>query len=199
MKKIFFCILLICAALPLSVKAQETNKFWLGGNFGYIVKKQNDLNLTSYKILPEFGYAWSNQWAVGISIGYVHSEASSPYFYDFLPSSYRLATQGIVIAPFIRFSFLQGGLAKLFVDGGIAFSNGEVKVSNPMNETSYDSQSSELGLRPGVAFNVSKHIAIIGKFGFLGMQYQKIHNEEYYTFGLDFDMTQLQIGVNISF
>jgi len=197
MKKIF-CILLVCAVLPLSVKAQETNKFWLGGNFGYIVKKQNGLNLTSYKILPEFGYAWSKQWAVGISIGYVHLEESS--LYDiFLSSSYRLTTQGIVIAPFIRFSFLQGSFAKLFVDGGIAFSNGEVKVSNPMNETSYDSQSSELGLRPGVAFNVNKHIAIIGKFGFLGMQYQKIHNEEYYTFGLDFDLTQLQIGVNISF
>lgn len=198
MKKVFFCILLICTALPLHTEAQDMNKFWIGGNFGYIIKKYDGLNLTTYKVLPEFGYAWSDRWAVGISIGYVHSEESS--FASFPLSHDRLITQGIVIAPFVRFSFLQGSLGKLFVDGHISYTNGEVKAGNSMwAYSSYDTHAEEFGLRPGVAFNVNKHIVITGKFGFLGLQFQKINEQEYSSFGFDFDLTQLLIGLNISF
>ena len=57
----------------------------------------------------------------------------------------------------------------------------------------------EVGFRPGVAINVSDNLTLTGKFGFLGYQYEKFGSKKTNTFGFDFDLSQIQLGLNFVF
>ncbi|MDR0575275.1 MAG: porin family protein [Tannerella sp.] len=208
MKKLFFTLTLMCVLFSTG-NAQTTGKFWLGGNIGFsstIV--EDDVRNTSYSILPEFGYIFSERWALGVNVGYSYSKTTnyidiptlgSDFIYTYTRYNLVNSTDNFSIVPFVRYSFLKGSIGNLFVDGSIGYTYGKQIVE----KTDYtigketETHTVETGFRPGVAINLSNHVAITGKFGFFGYQRSKEEEQNTDYFGFSINMRQFQVGVNI--
>jgi len=185
MKKILLTLTVILG-LTTTVNAQEAGKFWVGGSVGFKTSKVTDGDrLTNYNIVPEFGYVLNDNWGLGINLGYKHDERAV--------AGLKQKTDGFTVNPFARYSFLKGNIGNLFIDGGAGYSYSKVK------STDTKVHELEVGFRPGVAINVSDKVALTGKFGFLGYQYEKYGDRKTNTFGFDFDLRQIQLGVNFVF
>ena len=72
MKKIVVLIFVVMAAL--SAKAQ----FYVGGNVA--LWHNDDADNTSFLIEPEFGYNFSERWAVGATLGFAHNSKETVGF-----------------------------------------------------------------------------------------------------------------------
>lgn len=184
MKKLFFT-LAVMFGLTSVVNAQ-TGKVWIGGSTGFNTSKVTDgERLTNFNITPEVGYMLSDNWGVGMKLGYAHKE------YNVLDG--KAKSDGFTVSPFARYSFLRGNIGGLFVDGGAGYTYSKVK------STDTKVHELEVGFRPGVAINVSDNLTLTGKFGFLGYQYEKFGSQKTNTFGFDFDLSQIQLGLNFVF
>jgi len=168
------------------VSAQDVGKVWVGGSVGVNTSKVTDGDrLTNYKLLPEIGYVLSDNWGIGIKLGYAHNEYNV--------EDKKMKSDGFMVNPFARYAFLKGDIGGLFVDGGAGYAYSKIK------STSTKVHEFEVGLRPGVSINVSDKVALTGKFGFIGYQYEKFGSKKTNTFGFDFDLSQVQLGMNILF
>jgi len=185
MKRLFFT-LAIMVSLTSVVSAQTVGQFWGGGSIGITSSKEKDgLRLTNYNIMPEAGYQVTDYLGIGVKLGYYHDENNE--------GGVKEKINGFKINPFARYSFLQGNIGKLFVDGGVGYEYAKNKLADAkIHEL-------EVGFRPGVAINVSNRVALTGHYGFIGYQYEKYGNKKTNTFSFDFDMSQVQFGVNIIF
>lgn len=185
MKKLLLSLAIIFG-LSTVANAQEVGKMWIGGSVGVKTSKVKDGDrLTNFNIIPEFGYVLSDNWGIGIKLGYEHNE--------YLEKADKMKSDGFLVNPFARYAFLKGDLGGLFVDGGAGYSYNKIK------STSEKIHEFEVGFRPGVSINVSDKIALTGKFGFLGYQYEKFGEKKTNSYGFDFDLSQVQFGLNIIF
>lgn len=193
MKKLIFTLAIMLGVTTMSY-AQDAGKIWVGGSVGIKTSKTDGMDrLTSYNILPEVGMVLNDNWGLGIRLGYAHKE-----FFNTLTTSEgtsidRMKLDGFTVAPFARFSFLKGDIGNLFIDGGVDYTHSKYKGENTK------AHNLDVGFRPGVAVKVSDNIALLGKFGFLGYQYEKFGSVKTNSFGFDFDMSQIQFGANIFF
>lgn len=185
MKRLFLSLAVILSFSTV-VNAQNVGKMWIGGSVGVNTSKVKDGDrLTNYNIIPEVGYMLSDNWGLGVKLGYTHNEYNS--------ESTKMKSDGFMVNPFARYAFLKGDLGGLFIDGGAGYSYSKIKT------TSTKVHELEVGFRPGVSINVSDKIALTGKFGFIGYQYEKFGERKTNSFGFDFDLSQVQLGLNIVF
>jgi hypothetical protein len=208
MKNLFFTLTLMCGLSAVG-NAQTTGKFWLGGNVGFgstII--EDDIRNTSYSILPEFGHILSEHWAIGVNVGYSYSETTNyidiptignDFSYTYTRYNVVSSTNNFSIAPFVRYSFLKGSIGNLFVDGSIGYTYGKQTVEEAAYIIGKETEmhTVEIGFRPGVAINLSNHVAITGKFGFYGYQHSREEERNTDYFGFSINMRQFQLGVNI--
>lgn len=184
--KRFVLVLAAVVALTLTAGAQEAGRIWTGGSLGIKTSKiSGGGKLTNFSIIPELGYNLSDCWGIGLKLGYRHDES--------YVSQAKVKSDGFTVNPFVRYSFLNGKTGGLFVDTGAGYSYGKEKG------TGIKKHEWEAGLHPGVRFNVSENVALTGRFGFLGYQYEKYGDRKTSTFGFDFDLAQVQVGMNIVF
>lgn len=167
---------------------------WVGGTADIWSSKVKGADSElSFKVMPEFGYILNENLAVGIALGGSHNKVH----YSFGDLSVSEGLNSYTVNPFLRYTFLKGELGSLFFDGGVAYNWS--KVTNGGQKTS----GLDVGLKPGVAVNVSNKISLIGKFGFLGYNYTKVgEGKEAVTrnqFGLNLDMRNVELGVNFKF
>lgn len=185
MKKVLLS-LMVLLGLTSVVNAQNPGNFWVGGSVGLETSKVKDgARLTNYNIIPEIGYVLSDNWGVGIKLGYAHDE--------YTLNDAKMKSNGFTVNPFVRYSFLKGDIGGLFVDGGAGYTYSKIKSSDTKTH------EFEVGFRPGVAINVSDKVALTGKFGFIGYQYEKMGSRKTNSFAFDFDLSQVLLGVNIVF
>lgn len=199
MKKLFFTLALALGALTVS--AQEAGSMWVGGSVGFSSSKVKGLDSqVSYKILPEFGYILSDNLAVGINVGYGHSEgleAGDDLVSALFSETAMPEADKFIVAPFLRYTFLKGSVGALFVDGGVGYTHTKFKMGEA-GDVKLD--QFEVGFRPGVAFNVSERVALTGKFGFLGYEHGKVkEGGKIDTFGFNFDLSNILIGASLKF
>jgi len=193
MKKLIFT-LAIMLGLATTVSAQEVGQMWIGGSVGFNSTKIGDGDrVSSYRIIPEIGYAFAENMGVGIKLGYAHNKNVLTSFSD----KALYAKDAFTVNPFIRMAFLKGSMGSLFVDGGAGYTYG--KTDKDADGDSIKLNAWEVGFRPGVAVNVSSRITLTGKFGFLGYQHAKIGEVKGDDFGFDFDLGQTELGVSIVF
>ncbi len=186
MKKLFFT-LAIMFGLTTVVNAQDSGKIWVGGSVGIKTSKVTDGDrLTNYNIVPEVGYMTSDNLGVGIKLGYAHKE------YEGLDGA-KAKADGFTVNPFVRYSFLKGDIGGLFVDGGAGYTYSKLK------STDTKVHELEVGFRPGVAINVAKNVSLTGKFGFLGYEYEKYGSTKTNSYGFNFDLDQIQLGMILVF
>lgn len=171
MKKLLLLAVVLLATM--GVKAQD---MYLGGSLN--VWRNSTENATSFKIAPEIGYNFNEKWAVGAELNYAHDYQNNA------------TTNTFSIAPYIRWSYYQNDVVRLFLDG--TGSLGVVKVKD--GDTS---KAGQIGLRPGVAIKLNDHFSFIAKYGFLG--YRRNVNTSGDSFGLELSSEDLSIGFHYAF
>ncbi|GAB6010541.1 outer membrane beta-barrel protein [Viscerimonas tarda] len=183
MKKLIMT-LAVALGVFAAATAQETGEIWVSGNFGIssISVKGGD-DYFGYKFIPEVGYIINDQIALGLGIGISQTE----FNFEELKAVRKL--QAVTVSPFIRYSVSKGDIGGIFVDAGIDY-------------TKYKSRDTDLwgiGLKPGVALNVSDRVQLTAKVGFLGYELSKIRDEKTSRFGLDLNLSRALFGVELIF
>lgn len=171
MKKIL--LMAAFAVATLSANAQV----WIGGGLGFNTEKPKDHDAqTVFTIAPQIGYNLDEQFSLGLELGLkMANEAAGDY-------------TDVTVAPFVRYTFAKAGIASFFVDGGFGLASHKVKGADA--ETVW-----HVGLRPGIALNVSDHVSIISEMGWLGYQ----HRENWNRFSLNANQNALKLGVYYTF
>ena len=193
MKKLF---LTIAVALGVFSAAGAQNNMWVGGTAGvWSSKVKGEDSQLSFKVMPEFGYILNSNLGLGIAIGAAHTHGGLDFDGNDLTS--KGSRNEYKVNPFVRYTFLKSDLGGLFFDGGVAYdwskgTSGGTKANGL-----------EVGLRPGIAINVSNKVSLLGKFGFLGYQHTKEGEGDAAvksdSFGFDFDMRNVEFGINYKF
>lgn len=177
-------LVVLCAAL--SVNAQV----YLGGTVGLssIGAEEGD-DQTSFKILPEIGYKFNNNWAVGTTIGYEKGT------FSMLSNNLSNAdnVKAFTFAPYARYTFVNSKHVSVFMDMGFDFVSGEAANT--------DFTAFAVGIKPGVAVNFDKHWSFVTKVGFLG--YEEVNPEgpknNTHAFGFDVNGNNLTFGLYYNF
>lgn len=127
---------------------------YVGGSLGIAsVKNGNADAETTYKFLPEIGYNINDEFAIGVTVGY--EKGNSNILSDNFGAN--INHEKFTIAPYVRYNIPVSNTVKLFVDGGVGF--GSIKDNGT---------ELQLGLKPGVAFNMSDKLSFVTHFGFVG-------------------------------
>lgn len=200
MKKMFLT-LAVALGVFASASAQEAGQMWVGGTAGvWSSKVKGGDSELSFKVMPEFGYNFTDNLAVGVVIGGAHVHGEDLKF-DGGDQTSKTSRNIYSVSPFLRYAVIKGDLGSLFVDGGVGYEWGKVcGVDSKLNNL-------EVGFRPGVSLNVSSKVALVSKFGFLGYQNHKTTTGKGEgkiksttdNFGLDLDLRNIQLGAVVKF
>ena len=168
MKKVFLTLAVVFMAVAANAQA------WMGGSFGFNTFKANSdaSPIFTYSIAPEIGYHFAEKWDAAVGLGY-SGAYSKDVDHTLLGDVTTISTSSkFSIEPYVRYSVVKLGKVGFFVDGGIKYTTGSMKITvngevmvNPENQTTFWA-----GLQPGVSFAASDKItfaARIGSFGYL--------------------------------
>lgn len=177
MKKIILFIFIAIATL--SVKAQGV---YTGGSLG--VWHNDDADRTSITIAPEVGYNFNEKWSLGVALDYTHETLK-------ITDSKKATINKFAIAPYVRYSYFEKGIVRLFLDGGFGIATVKYGDSKS-NENGFN-----VGITPGLSIKLAEHFNFITKVGFLG--YQEDYFEEGSAFGFKLSSENLTFGFHYEF
>ena len=177
---------LLCAFLLLgfSIYAQEDENlgfqkgdFFISGNieFSILDSSDDDLETTTFSIIPSAGYFVSDHFAVGARLGYstVNNETST---IDLTNNSFIIGAFGqYVFTPEKKFSFT-GTLALNYINSDVENLEGAESTVDVF----------QASLAPGIYYFLSKSIAIVSSVGILSYQ----------NFGGDADASSFTLSLN---
>ena len=103
-------LLVVVMLATIAVKAQD---IYVGGSLN--VWRNSTGNTTSFKIAPEIGYNFNETWALGAELAYGHEYAN------------KVSMNSFDFAPYIRFSYYESGIVRLFLDGTASIGFDKVK------------------------------------------------------------------------
>ncbi len=167
-----FLLILSVAVFTITAQAQ----IYVGGSFGITHNSNSDI--TTFSITPEVGYNFNDNWAFAAELGYTHNNGENSNVNSFH------------VAPYARWSFFNKGMFRLFVDGGLGFSTSKT--------TDHDRKNGfEIGIKPGIALDLTKNFSFIAKYGFLGFRDDYKYNNS--VSGLSASTEDLSIGFLINF
>lgn len=171
MKKVLLLMVVMLATVV--VNAQE---IYVGGALN--IWRNSTGNATSFKIAPEVGYNFNDIWGIGAELNY-----SNNYVEGVTVSSFT-------IAPYLRWSYYQNDVVRLFLDGTAAIGFNKIEGEDT-------TKAGEIGLRPGIAVKLSDHFSFVAKYGFLG--YRRNVETVGDSFGLRLTSEDLSIGFHYEF
>lgn len=158
MKKI---ITILCLALASLGTTAVAGNWYIGGNVGFMHKSDRDKSTNQFSLIPEAGYNFNDTWAFGGTIGYTYLNTN--------PKGAATDTNLNLfqINPYARWTYFRtsNNLVQLFIDGSVGFGIGSTEYENDGTKTAV---TYEIGLKPGVAFNITNHFSIVAHIGFLG-------------------------------
>lgn len=181
MKKIFMT--LVATAMAVSMNAQV----YVGGSVGVGSVKLGSADAeTTYKFVPEVGYSFNSDWAVGVALGYqkgLCSLGNGSYGQD-------VSTELLQVSPYVRYTAAKSKLVNVFVDGGVGF--GSYKDLGTQFQ---------IGLRPGLAVNLSENVSFVTHVGFIGFESfsPKGDGDSSNTVGVDLDGNNITFGLYFNF
>lgn len=179
---------LVVAAMAVSANAQ----LYVGGGVGLTSSKWDTdgaENVTSYKFIPEIGYNFTDDMAVGIAFGWLGSNKGG--------------AKAFSMNPYLRYTFLKQGMVSVFADATVGYAHA---YSDPIYEDKRfkSVDGIEAGIKPGVAFNVTDKFSVVAHVGFLGWEQVKLENYTGGTakrnnYGLDLDGNNLSLSLYYKF
>ena len=173
MKK--FLMTLIIALMAISANAQV----YVGGGVGIASTSYgDDEDVTTFKFVPEVGYAFNNEWAAGVAFGWEGANKG---------------TKTVMVNPYVRWTFVRSGKVSAFVDGSFEYDH--------VYGNGADIDGISFGLKPGVAVGLTNHLSFVTHIGFLGYEHVKDNDTDTKvdTWGLDFDGRNIIFGLYYSF
>lgn len=156
---------------------------YIGGTAGISSNKIGDEDSkTAYKLIPEIGYQFNNEWEAGIEVGIQKGDVC------------KIARVGdattFTIAPYVRYTAVETKLVSFFLEGTIGY--GSVSKGG--------GDFYEAGIKPGWAVKLSNHVNLITKIGFLGYRgYSPEEGKSSSTFGVDADANNISFGAIYKF
>lgn len=157
MKKFF--VMAIMAVMAVGASAQ----WYVGGSLNFGQTKQtvsvNDevarVKTTTFGVAPEVGYNFSENWAFGgvLDLGYTKQAG--------------IKTTMIQVNPYARYTYYKSGMVSLFLDGTVGLGFGWSKAGGEKSDTAV---SYAIGLKPGVALNLTENFSLVAHIGLLGYQ-----------------------------
>lgn len=215
MKKLF--AILILFACVATAHAQ----YYVGGSFGFTSTSVKDGESgSSFKIIPNLGYQVNEDISVGLQIGYSHGLASFGslstsdvksmlsnvigYYSDINMDDMKL--NGFTIAPYLRYNLIKTGGLSVFLEGYLGYNSISTDETPSLNEDEGPGDKAtfnafELGIRPGMSYNLAGNFDLVCKFGALG--YMSAKEKESDTtisrVGLSFDTYNLLFGFQYRF
>lgn len=172
---------MVMAATTFAASAQ----LYVGGEVGFWREWQKGANNTEFSLQLEVGYGLSDKLGIGTVIGYLYNYSDG------------IKTNAFVVAPYLRYTFLKLDKVNLFVDGGFGFATYKNKVSGFSDDAK---NAWEVGLKPGVAINLTDKLSFVTHFGFFG--YRDADEEEIFGnngVGFDLNGNQLTFGLYYNF
>ncbi|MBR4389180.1 MAG: outer membrane beta-barrel protein [Prevotella sp.] len=173
MKKILMT--LTVAVMAISANAQV----YVGGGFGVAsASVDGGDDVTTYKFVPEVGYAFNDEWAAGVAFGW---EGASE------------GAKTVSVNPYVRWTFVKSGRVSAFVDGSFEYDH--------IYGNGADIDGISFGLKPGLAVGLTNHLSFVTHIGFLGYENAKDNNTDIKvdTWGLDLDGRNITFGLYYSF
>lgn len=175
MKKIYMTLVAMVFAVCASAQV------YVGGNAGIANVEVGDEDETVYSLLPEVGYKFNSSWAAGVNFGWSKAGLSARNGDMDITS----LTRTFEINPYARYTFLKGKLVNVFCEAGFGYKhyNGADDVLS-------------IGLKPGLELKLDK-FSLIARTGFIG--YKKNDNNDSSIWGMDFDGSNISLGVFYNF
>lgn len=214
-------ILVLLITLSLSLAAHETanaqtGTVFAGGGIGFSSQSDKlegtafedfEESVITFSVTPSIGYYVTDDLAVGLGLGFESSSLEDEV--DDIEQSRSV----FFIAPFARYVSEVTESMKLFGQFGVTYGFGTGEEETPGGNT-IESEVTliEVGIHPGLTFFLSESWAIEPTFGFLGyrseslLDRQEVPDEgfvdverETSEFGLDLDLSTLQLGLKYYF
>lgn len=173
MKK--FLMTMVVAVMALSANAQV----YVGGGFGVgSTSIDGGDDVTTYKFVPEIGYSFDKDWAVGVAFGWEGANKGA---------------KTVSVNPYVRWTFARFNMVNVFVDGGVEYDH--------LYGNGADTDAFAFGLKPGVAVNLNDKLSFVAHVGFLGYEHAKNNNNDVKTdsWGLDLDGRNITFGLYYNF
>lgn len=102
----------------------------------------------------------------------------------------RTQVTTFTIAPYVRYAAVESKVVDLFFEGTIGY--GSVSKGG--------GDFYEVGIKPGLAVKLTKHVEFISKIGFLGYRgYSPEEGKSSSTFGVDVDASNISFGAIYKF
>lgn len=172
MKK-FLLALAVAAGSFTTADAQV----FLGGRLGLMHNSKTEA--THVSIAPEVGYVLNNQWTVATELSYDLQEKALGNR-DLNTFSFN---------PYARYTAVSWGPVNLIFEGGVNLGWEKVKGNNAQFTWG-------VGVRPGLAVNVSPRVSLVTRMGFLGYRDSDVNGKVY---GYNFSSKDLSFGVYYNF
>lgn len=178
MKKFF--VIMAMAVMAVSANAQV----YVGGGVGLAsISVSGGDDVTAFKLLPEVGYNFNQDWAAGVAFGWAGINKGGEKAFS--------------VNPYARYTFVHTDLVNVFIDGGVTY-------EHEYGNNSYgkiDNDNLSIGFKPGVALNLSKNLSFVAHFGFLGWEQEKDNNTKTKTnkWGVNIDGNNIQFGLYLNF
>lgn len=182
--------MLVVAMMSLAANAQV----YVGGQVG--LWRNSDANHTNFTLVPEIGYKYSDKLDLGVQIGFTHDYNGTDEGWA------NVKTNGVIVSPYARWSFVEYGPVSLFLDGTFGVNSYKSKGEVDGREVKGDSQVGwQIGVRPGVKVALAKNIDFVATAGFLGY---RDADDNYSSFGEDgfgfsVNATNLNFGMLYTF
>ncbi len=173
MKK--FLMTLTVALMAISANAQV----YVGGGFGIAsTSVDGGDDETTFKFVPEVGYTFNDEWAVGAAFGW---EGASK------------GAKTVSVNPYVRWTFFKSSIVSAFVDGSFEYDH--------EYGDGHDADGFGVGLKPGVAVSLNNHLSFVTHVGFLGYEHIKNNKTDAKAdrWGLDVDGRNIIFGLYYSF
>lgn len=145
----------------------------IGGRVGYGNDRTDDGQLHRITVMPDVGYALTERWSIGLLAGYEASLGSS---HD---------SHGVLLAPYVSYTWLNSGRVALFTDGGMGWAMGS-------------DEGFEAGLTPGISVALTGCFSMELSLGFVGYR-QGCFNGGNRGWHFELLTTDLQVGVEYNF
>lgn len=217
MKKLFALVALL--ACMTTANAQ----WFVGGSFAYTSSKLDaggaDQSGSSFKILPDIGYQYTEDLSFGVQVGYSHGFASfgsltasdiksmvaslGGFYSDINDEDLKL--NSITIAPYVRYNVLKFDRVKLFIEGYVGYdeisSEGRPNTNGGTSNNETKITAFEIGARPGISLALSDNLDLTCKLGALGYisGKEKESDTKITRFGLNAETYNLMWGLNYKF
>lgn len=196
-------LLAIATLLLISLKSfsqvSQGNVF-AGGSFIIQNNKYTDNHKsTTFGISPRVGYFISNNFSVGLSIGYNHYTDKTTLSNVLGTYDHKYKNGTFNIGPFARYyKSLGSDKFFLFVEGQLSFAHNTVKNEDKYASSSSDMNSIGVGFTPGFIFFPTPKFGFEANFGSLSLSHY-LEGSKSTTTGLNLNTNSLAFGFNYYF